>query len=106
MNLSIAVSPFPNVTFSFHAMINDLVDTEGLKFCVKMADVEELNKSASENIYDITKLSYNCYFSVLSNYIMLRSGSALGFGNGPLFVKKENTQIDLSSKSLTITIPW
>ena len=88
MKLSLAFSPCPNDTFAFHAMINNLVDTEGLEFNVHLADVEELNILANKGEFDITKLSYNCYFSVLTTYIMLRCGSALGFGNGPLFIKK------------------
>lgn len=91
MELKLAFSPCPNDTFAFHAMINSLVDTEGLSFNVYMADVEELNNLAKKGELDICKLSYHAYFSLLSNYIMLTSGSALGFNNGPLLVKKEGT---------------
>lgn len=88
MNLTLAFSPCPNDTFAFHAMINSLVDTEGLTFTVEMADVEELNTRAAQGRYDICKLSYHAFFTIVSQYIMLRSGSALGFNNGPLLVKK------------------
>ncbi len=94
MKLTLAFSPCPNDTFAFHAMINNLIDTEGLEFIVHTADVEELNLSASKNKYDITKLSYNAYFANFAQYKMLRSGSALGFGNGPLFVKKAHSKFD------------
>ncbi|MEG0517957.1 MAG: 1,4-dihydroxy-6-naphthoate synthase [Bacteroidales bacterium] len=88
MNLTLAFSPCPNDTFAFHAMINSLVDTEGLTFTVEMSDVEELNTRAAQGRYDICKLSYHAFFTIVSQYIMLRSGSALGFNNGPLLVKK------------------
>lgn len=88
MNLTLAFSPCPNDTFAFHAMINSLVDTEGLTFTVEMADVEELNTRAAQGRYDICKLSYHAFFTIANQYIMLRSGSALGFNNGPLLVKK------------------
>ncbi len=88
MELSLAFSPCPNDTFAFHAMINSLVDTEGLVFKVEMADVEELNIRAAQGKYDICKLSYHAFFSIADRYTMLRSGSALGFNNGPLLVRK------------------
>lgn len=88
MELSLAFSPCPNDTFAFHALINSLVDTEGLTFRVEMADVEELNMRAAQGRYDICKLSYHAFFTIADKYAMLRSGSALGFNNGPLLVKK------------------
>jgi len=86
MNLSLAYSPCPNDTFAFHAMVHHMVDTEDLTFTVELADVEQLNKRASEGVYDICKLSYSTFFSICDRYAMLRSGSALGYNNGPLFV--------------------
>lgn len=88
MELSLAFSPCPNDTFAFHALINSLVDTEGLTFRVEMADVEELNMRAAQGRYDVCKLSYHAFFTMADKYAMLRSGSALGFNNGPLLVKK------------------
>lgn len=89
MELSLAFSPCPNDTFAFHAMINRLVDTEGLAFRTDLADVEELNRRASRGLYDICKLSYHAFFGLTDRYRMLRSGSALGFNNGPLLVRKK-----------------
>lgn len=106
MNLTLAFSPCPNDTFAFHAMINNLVDTEGLTFTIHTADVEELNLSAEKELYDITKISYNSYFKNIDNYIMLRSGSALGFGNGPLLVKKAGSNFNPQDyNNQTIAIP-
>lgn len=102
MELSLAFSPCPNDTYIFHAMINSLVDTEGLTFNVKMADVEELNKLAQSGKIDICKLSYNAFFSLVDKYCMLRSGSALGYNNGPLFVKKAGKKIENSNPQIAI----
>lgn len=88
MEISLAYSPCPNDTFAFHAMINSLVDTEGLSFKVHLADVEELNQSALRGEFEVTKLSYHGFFDVAQKYVMLTSGSALGFNNGPLLVQK------------------
>lgn len=104
MELSLAFSPCPNDTFAFHALINSLVDMEGLTFRTEMADVEELNRRAAQGRYDVCKLSYHAFFTIADQYAMLRSGSALGFNNGPLLVKKKNTGKTLPPNPL-IAIP-
>ncbi len=86
MRLKLAYSPCPNDTFAFHAMVYNLIDTEGIEFLPELADVELLNKRAAEDVYDVCKLSYSTFFSLCDKYVMLRSGSALGYNNGPLFV--------------------
>ncbi len=103
MTLSLAYSPCPNDTFAFHAMVHGLVDTEGLSFEVELADVEQLNKRATEEKYDICKLSYHAFFYLCDRYAMLRSGSALGYNNGPLFVSERVLNGEFSG--LKVAIP-
>jgi 1,4-dihydroxy-6-naphthoate synthase len=93
MKLKLAYSPCPNDTFIFHAMVHSLVDCEGLSFEVTMADVEKLNQGASRGEYDICKMSYHAYFHFVQSYVMLRSGSALGYNNGPLFVTSDTNSL-------------
>ena len=87
--MTLGFSPCPNDTFIFDAMIHQKIDTEGLEFEVKMADVKELNEMAFEEKLDITKLSFHAYAHVFEQYILLNAGSALGFGCGPLLIAKE-----------------
>lgn len=105
MKLKIAYSSCPNDTFAFHAMINELIDTEGIEFSVDLADVEQLNKSANLGIYDVCKLSYSTFFSICDRYIMLRAGSALGYNNGPLFVSLKNDFSKENLADLKIAVP-
>lgn len=86
MKLSLGFSPCPNDTFIFDAMIHQKVDTEGLSFDVVFDDVETLNQKAFSAELDITKLSYHAYAYLTENYVLLHSGSALGFGVGPLLI--------------------
>ncbi len=86
MKFSLAISPCPNDTFIFDALINKKIDTEGLSFEVFMEDVETLNKWAMEGRHDVTKLSFPAFFSSVEKYILLNSGSALGNGVGPLVI--------------------
>ena len=89
MILSLAYSPCPNDCFIFDALIHKKIDTEGLDFEIHLEDVETLNRKALKGELDITKLSFHAYCHVISNYILLRAGSALGFNCGPLLVQKD-----------------
>jgi 1,4-dihydroxy-6-naphthoate synthase len=90
MKLTLGFSPCPNDTFIFDAMVHGRIDTEGLEFDYFLADVEELNRKALAAEADITKMSYHAYAYVAQNYLILDSGSALGYRNGPLLISKQN----------------
>ena len=90
MKLTLGFSPCPNDTFIFDAMVHGRIDTEGIKFDYFLADIEDLNRRAFASEVDITKISYHAYAYVAENYLILNSGSALGYGNGPLLISKKN----------------
>ena len=104
MELSLGFSTCPNDTFIFDAMIHQKIDTEGLRFNVLMADVEELNRNAFIGSVDITKLSYHAYAFITENYKLLTSGSALGHKNGPLVISKYKIYPD-EVPDLKVAIP-
>lgn len=89
--LTLGYSPCPNDCFIFDALVHKKIDTEGLDFEVELSDVETLNKKALRGELDITKLSFHAYAYALNHYILLRSGSALGFNCGPLLIKNSKT---------------
>jgi len=104
MKLTLGFSPCPNDTFIFDAMVHGRIDTEGLEFDYFLADVEELNRKAFEGRVHITKMSYHAYAYAAENYLILDSGSALGWKNGPLLIsKKELGHNDIDN--LRIAIP-
>jgi 1,4-dihydroxy-6-naphthoate synthase len=86
MKLSLGFSPCPNDTFIFDAIIHHKIDTEGLEFEVFYDDVETLNQKAFRGELDITKLSYHAFAYVADKYVLLDSGSALGYGVGPMLI--------------------
>lgn len=86
MKLTIAISPCPNDTFMFHAMLHGLVDTEGLDFEAEFNDIEQLNENALGGRPAVSKISYAVLPAIANSYFLLSSGSAMGFGNGPLLV--------------------
>lgn len=104
MKLTLGFSPCPNDTFIFDAMVHGRIDTEGLVFDYSLADVDELNRKAMAGEFDISKISYHAYAYVSSDYLILDSGSALGFRNGPLLIAKRKMTDEEIIRS-TIAIP-
>jgi 1,4-dihydroxy-6-naphthoate synthase len=104
MKLTLGFSPCPNDTFIFDAMVHGRIDTEGLEFDYFLADVEELNRKAFEGEVQITKMSYHAYAYAAKNYLILDSGSALGWKNGPLLISSKEIQSD-QIESARIAIP-
>ncbi|MBC7759187.1 MAG: 1,4-dihydroxy-6-naphthoate synthase [Phormidesmis sp. FL-bin-119] len=104
MKLTLGFSPCPNDTFIFDAMIHQKIDTEGLSFEVVYEDVETLNQKAFRAELDITKLSYHAYAYLTGNYVLLHSGSALGFGVGPLLICNKPKYLEEGIESLTSRI--
>lgn len=95
MRLKLYISPCPNDTFMFHALVHGLVDCEGLEFDVEYHDIEELNRAAMAAEADVSKISCAVLPALKRNYAMLDSGAALGRGNGPLLVKRKGFQGEL-----------
>lgn len=104
MKLTLGYSPCPNDCFIFDAMVHHKIDTEGLEFEVIMEDVEALNQRALKSELDITKLSFHAFLYIAHDYILLKSGSALGFNCGPLLVQSSKFKVE-SIENARIAIP-
>jgi 1,4-dihydroxy-6-naphthoate synthase len=108
MKLTLGFSPCPNDTFIFDALIHHKIDTEGLDFEVFFHDVETLNLKAFQGELDITKLSFHAFAYVIDQYALLNSGSALGFGVGPLLICNNDLFLEkdgLTDPNLRVAIP-
>jgi 1,4-dihydroxy-6-naphthoate synthase len=84
---TLGISPCPNDTFIFDALIHRRFPS-ACSVRTHMADVEELNSLARKGVLEITKLSLAAALEVLDHYVLLRSGAALGRGCGPLLVAR------------------
>jgi len=101
--LTLGYSPCPNDTFIFHALVSGLVGAEGLAFRERLEDVETLNRLAAEGALDVTKVSYGAIPHLVRDYVLLRSGGALGRGCGPLVVaRRPFTADELAGKRIAI----
>ncbi|RJF73440.1 1,4-dihydroxy-6-naphthoate synthase [Deinococcus cavernae] len=94
--LTLGYSFCPNDTFIFHALHAGLVAAP-LPVQEVLEDVQTLNEWAVSGRLPMTKISYRAYFSVMREYVALRSGGALGRGVGPLIVTREEVG-DLNGK--------
>jgi 5,8-dihydroxy-2-naphthoate synthase len=102
--LTIGYSPCPNDTFIFYALIHGKVKIPGITFREQLEDVETLNRMALDGKLDFTKISYHALGHLRNQYALLRSGSALGRGCGPLIVARQGTALTDLDKDL-IAIP-
>lgn len=88
--MTIGFSTCPNDTFIFYALMKKKIPWRDLHFSETLADVETLNQMAFNKQLDVTKLSFQVFGHLLDDYVLLRSGSALGRGCGPLLVAKQS----------------
>jgi 1,4-dihydroxy-6-naphthoate synthase len=101
--LSLGISPCPNDTFIFHALLAGLVPSpEHIQ--PRLQDVEALNALALTGALDVTKLSIGVLPRVLDEYVILRSGAALGFGVGPLVAAREPLNLE-DCRDLAVAVP-
>lgn len=104
MRLTLGISPCPNDTFIFDALVNGALDTGDLSFDVVHEDVQTLNEWALAGRLDVTKLSYGVLPLVTRDYALLASGGALGRGVGPLLVARPGTRA-FDPATMSVALP-
>jgi len=84
--IRLGISTCPNDTFAFHGLLTRAVDWRGLHFEVELLDIEQLNERLARGDFDVCKTSFHAALSLVDDIVVLPSGSALGFGVGPLLL--------------------
>jgi 1,4-dihydroxy-6-naphthoate synthase len=87
--IRLGISTCPNDTFAFHGLLTRAVDWRGLDFRVELLDVETLNERLLAGAFDVCKASFHAALLAAADVVVLPSGSALGFGVGPLLLAAE-----------------
>ncbi|MBA4373263.1 MAG: 1,4-dihydroxy-6-naphthoate synthase [Thermodesulfovibrio sp.] len=101
--LTLGYSPCPNDTFIFYALTHSRIETGNLRFREILEDVETLNQMARRSKLDITKVSFHALGYLREDYVLLRSGGAMGNGCGPLVIAPEECRMeDLRGKTIAI----
>lgn len=90
--ITLGFSPCPNDTFIFNGLVNGSVKLPDCRIKEQLHDVETLNRMAIEEKLDVTKLSFYAWLTVKDRYRLLNSGSALGFGCGPVVISRKPLQ--------------
>ncbi len=86
VEIKLAHSPDSDDAFMFYALATRKVRTPGLKFTHVLADIETLNQAASEELYDVTTLSFSAYAYLRDKYVLIDCGASFGEGYGPIVV--------------------
>ena len=100
--IHIGISTCPNDTFTFHGLMTRSVDWQGLDFEVELIDIQRLNDRLFEGDFDAAKTSFHAALLLADETVVLPSGSALGFGVGPLLLSSESGQTPTDTKQLTL----
>lgn len=87
MTLSLAISPCPNDTFAFHALVHGQVPGAP-PVEVTYADVDVTNTAAQRGGFDLVKVSYPAVPRLSDRYALLPCGGAVGRGCGPLLLTR------------------
>jgi 1,4-dihydroxy-6-naphthoate synthase len=100
--IRLGISTCPNDTFAFHGLLTRAVDWRGLDFEVEPLDVETLNERLLAGDFDVCKASFHAALLAADDVVVLPSGSALGFGVGPLLLAAEPGTRPTDSAQLTL----
>ena len=83
-HVRVGISTCPNDTFAFAGLLRGAVEMPGLELAFELADVEQLNRRMLAGEFDVAKVSFAAVLQRPGEYVVLPSGSALGFGVGPV----------------------
>lgn len=79
-----------------------LVDWRGLDFQVELLDIQQLNDRLMVGDFDVAKASFHAGLWLSEKMWALPSGSALGFGVGPLLLAAEPGEAPCDASQLTL----
>ena len=100
--IQVGISTCPNDTFAFHALMNRKVDWRGLQFQVQLLDIQELNECLFRDEFDVAKTSFHAALLLTEKTVVLPSGSALGFGVGPLLLAARPNSLPVDPNQVTL----
>jgi 5,8-dihydroxy-2-naphthoate synthase len=100
--IHLGISTCPNDTFTFHALMTHAVDWRGLEFEIELIDIQQLNDRLFTGEFDVAKTSFHAALLLSDETVVLPSGSALGYGVGPLLLAAEPDATPSNSSQVTL----
>jgi 1,4-dihydroxy-6-naphthoate synthase len=101
--IRLGISTCPNDTFAFHGLMHQRVDWRGLEFQVELLDIQELNDRLFRDQWDVAKASFHAALRLADRTVILPTGSALGFGVGPLLLAARPDEIPADPSQLALS---
>ncbi|MDR3074303.1 MAG: 1,4-dihydroxy-6-naphthoate synthase [Deltaproteobacteria bacterium] len=108
MALSLGISPCPNDTYIFAALVEGRLErSDGPgPLNAHFADVDALNSAAKAGRFDIVKVSASAVADIVDDYVVLNAGGALGRGCGPLLVAPASKAVTVAGlRDAAIAVP-
>ena len=100
--IHLGISTCPNDTFAFHGLMTHSVDWRGLQFDVELIDIQQLNDRLFAGEFDAAKTSFHAALMLSQDMVVLPSGSALGFGVGPLLLSAQTGTSPSNASQVTL----
>ncbi|MCA9056864.1 MAG: 1,4-dihydroxy-6-naphthoate synthase, partial [Planctomycetaceae bacterium] len=100
--IHLGISTCPNDTFAFHGLLTRSVNWRGLEFDVELIDIQQLNDRLFAGEFDVAKVSFHAALLLAEQMVVLPSGSALGFGVGPLLLAAQPETTPRAAQQLTL----
>jgi len=82
--------------------MNRDVDWRGLNYEIDLLDIQQLNTGLREGRFDVAKASFHAALSLSEHLVVLPSGSALGYGVGPLLLSCHQNQRPTHVEQVTL----
>ena len=100
--IHLGISTCPNDTFAFHGLLTRAIDWRGLDFRTELIDIQQLNDRLFAGDFDVAKTSFHAALLLVDETLVLPSGSALGFGVGPLLLAAQPNSTPTHPEQLTL----
>jgi len=81
-----AHSPDSDDAFMFYALATQKIRSNLVRFRHFLSDIETLNRSALQGVYELTAILLPRLPDVADKYVLMSSGSSVGDDYGPLVV--------------------
>jgi 1,4-dihydroxy-6-naphthoate synthase len=92
--LKIGHSPDPDDAFMFYGLAFDFVKIDDYKIQHVLEDIQSLNVRAMKGELEVTAISAHVYPYVEDKYYIMRTGSSMGIGYGPIIISKKDYSLD------------
>ena len=103
MKITVAHSPDSDDAFMFYGLASGAVATGGFDVEQVLADIETLNRAASEGRYEVTAVSFHAYAQLIDRYALLPHGASMGDRYGPIVVARPDGPKEV--KGARVAIP-